>query len=112
MNKIAARIDAVMNDAELAAVIEDHYTGEAQTLTTGAESNLLKLAELRATLTPPRAARWTAIKTAYTRTQSLGGPETDPMTRAVAALGLLTDRVAAVETAIRGVAGEGAGRHR
>ncbi|MFE3142390.1 DNA repair ATPase [Streptomyces scopuliridis] len=112
MNKIAARIDAVMNDAELAAVIEDHYTGEAQTLTTGAESNLLKLAELRATLTPPRAARWTAIKTAYTRTQSLGGPETDPLTRAVAALGLLTDRVAAVETAIRGVAGEGAGRHR
>ncbi|MFE4534831.1 DNA repair ATPase [Streptomyces scopuliridis] len=112
MNKIAARIDAVMNDAEVAALIEDHYRGEAQTLTTGAESNLLKLAELRATLTPSRAARWTAVKTAYARTQSLGGPETDPMTRAVAALGLLTERVAAVETAIRGVAGEGAGRHR
>ena len=28
-------------------LISDHYIGEAQTLTTGAEQNLLKLAELR-----------------------------------------------------------------
>lgn len=47
MNKIAERIVPVMNDAELAAVIDDHYAGEARTLTTGAESNLLKLAALR-----------------------------------------------------------------
>ena len=47
MNKIAQRIQPVMNDAELAAVIDDHYAAEAQTLTTGAEANLLKLAELR-----------------------------------------------------------------
>ncbi|MFJ4920175.1 DNA repair ATPase [Streptomyces sp. NPDC088725] len=100
MNKIAARIDAVMNDAELAAVLDDHYTSEAQTLTTGAESNLLKLAELRGTLTTEQAARWAEIKAAHLRTQALGGPEGDPLTRAVAALGLLADRVAAVETAI------------
>ncbi|WP_405613950.1 DNA repair ATPase [Streptomyces sp. NBC_01508] len=100
MNKIAARIDPVMNDAELAAVIDDHYAGEAQTLTTGAESNLLRLAELRSSLTPEQADRWAQIKTAYVRRQSLGGPEDDPMTRAVAALGLLADRVAAVESAI------------
>ncbi|MFI5758265.1 DNA repair ATPase [Streptomyces sp. NPDC051569] len=100
LNKIAARIDAVMNDAELSALIDDHYTNEAQTLTTGAESNLLKLAELRGTLTPPRAARWEALKTAYVRSRSLGSTEDDPLTRAVAALGLLADRVAAVETAI------------
>lgn len=109
MNKIAARIDAVMNDTELAAVIEDHYTGEAQTLTSGAESNLLKLAELRGTLTPPGAARWTEIKTGYVRTLTLGGPEGDPLTRAVAALGLLADRMSAVEAAITRAAGEGSG---
>ncbi|RDG37926.1 DNA repair ATPase [Streptomyces corynorhini] len=109
MNKIVARIDAVMNDAELAAVIEDHYTGEAQTLTSGAESNLLKLAELRGTSTPERAARWAEIKRAHVRDATLGGPDTDPLTRAIAALGLLADRMGAVEAAITRAAGEVSG---
>ncbi|MGW2105431.1 DNA repair ATPase [Streptomyces sp. NPDC001948] len=104
MNKIAERIVPVMNDAELSDVIDDHYTGEAQTLTTGAESNLLKLAALRGRLTPEQSARWSAITASYVRTQALGGPDGDPMTRAVAALGLLADRVAAVESAIVRVA--------
>ncbi|KUL42803.1 DNA repair ATPase [Streptomyces regalis] len=100
MNKIVQRIQPVMNDTELAALIDDHYTAEAQTLTTGAESNLLKLAELRGTLTAEQAMRWAELKTAYVRTQALGGPDDDPLTRAVATLGLLADRIAAVETAI------------
>ncbi|MFF5274457.1 DNA repair ATPase [Streptomyces sp. NPDC000133] len=101
MNKIAERIVPVMNDAELAAVIDDHYAGEARTLTTGAESNLLKLAALRGTLTTEQTDRWAAITASYVRTQALGGPDSGPMTRAVAALGLLADRIAAVESAIR-----------
>ncbi|MFE6768064.1 DNA repair ATPase [Streptomyces fimicarius] len=101
MNKIAERIVPVMNDDELSAVVEDHYAGEAQTLTTGAEANLLKLAALRGTLTAGQAERWAAITASYVRTQALGGPDGDPMTRAVAALGLLADRIAAVETAIQ-----------
>ncbi|MFB6813764.1 DNA repair ATPase [Streptomyces sp. NPDC056347] len=100
MNKIAERIVPVMNEAELSAVVDDHYAGEAQTLTSGAESNLLKLAALRGRLTPEQSARWSAITASYVRTQALGGPDGDPMTRAVAALGLLADRIAAVETAI------------
>ncbi|NEB72692.1 AAA family ATPase [Streptomyces fulvissimus] len=101
MNKIAERIVPVMNDAELSAVVDDHYAGEAQTLTTGAEANLLKLAALRGTLTAEQAERWAAITASYVRAQALGGPDGDPMTRAVAALGLLADRIAAVETAIQ-----------
>ncbi|MFI9587715.1 DNA repair ATPase [Streptomyces sp. NPDC052236] len=100
MNKIAARVSPVMNDAELAAVIDDHYAGEAQTLTTEAEANLLKLGALRSTLTGERAARWDTITSAYVRAQALGGSGDDALGRAVAALGLLADRVAAVETAI------------
>ncbi|WP_049565225.1 DNA repair ATPase [Streptomyces sp. SBT349] len=100
MNKIAQRVQPVMNDAELAALIEDHYTAEAQTLTTGAEANLLKLAELRGTLSTGQAARWAEVKAAYLRTRSLGGPQDDPLARGIAALGLLADRVAAVESAI------------
>ncbi|NUS10095.1 MAG: DNA repair ATPase, partial [Streptomyces sp.] len=100
MTKLAQRIQPVMNDAELAALIDDHYRAEAQTLTTGTEANLLKLAELRGTLTPDQAARWTEVKAAYVRTHTLGGPDADPLIRAVTTLGLLADRIAAVEAAI------------
>ncbi|HEU5470774.1 MAG TPA: DNA repair ATPase [Actinophytocola sp.] len=100
MNKLAERIVPVMNDTELDAVISDHYLGEAQTLTSGAEANLLKLAELRGTLTPAQAARWTQVKDAYLRERALGSATDDPITRAVGAVGLLADRVADVETAI------------
>ncbi|MFE4590894.1 DNA repair ATPase [Streptomyces laurentii] len=100
MNKIAARISPAMNDAELAAVVDDHYTAEAQTLTGDAEANLLRLAALRGTRTPEQAARWREIVAAADRTRALGGAADDPLGRAVAALGLLADRIAAVETAI------------
>ncbi|MFB8777992.1 DNA repair ATPase [Streptomyces broussonetiae] len=100
MNKIAQRVQPVMNGAELAAVLDDHYTAEAQTLTSGAEANLLKLAELRGTLTPADAERWAQLKAAHVRTRLLGGPDDEPLTKAIAALGLLADRVAAVESAI------------
>nr|WP_228449679.1 DNA repair ATPase [Streptomyces alkaliterrae] len=64
-NKLAERIVPVMNDEELEALIDDHYLGEAQTLTTGAEANLLKLAELRGRLSSEQAARWQEIKRTY-----------------------------------------------
>ncbi|MFB7757347.1 AAA family ATPase, partial [Streptomyces sp. NPDC056121] len=100
MNRIAARIDPAMNDAELSAVLDDHYAAQAQTLTTGAEANLLKLAELRGTLTPQQAERWSQLKAAHVRARTLGGADGDPAVRAVAALGLVADRIAAVESAI------------
>lgn len=93
MNKLAEKVVPVMNDAELMAVIDDHYLGEAQTLTSGAEANLLKLGELRGTLTAEQAARWAEVKAAYLRAQALGGADDDPMSRAVGAVGLLADRV-------------------
>ncbi|MEU6481696.1 DNA repair ATPase [Streptomyces sp. NPDC047017] len=100
LNKIVQRVRPVMNGAELAAVLDDHFTAEARTLTTGAEANLLKLAELRGTLTPARAARWTELKAAHVRARALGGPAQDPLTRATAALALLADRLTAIEAAI------------
>ncbi|MDX6738163.1 DNA repair ATPase [Actinocorallia sp. A-T 12471] len=100
MNKLAERIVPVLNDAELDALINDHYIGEAQTLTTGAEANLLKLAELRGTLTPEQDRRWTDVKAAFLRARALGASEDDPMSRAVGALGLLADRLAAIQTTL------------
>ncbi|WP_329105372.1 DNA repair ATPase [Micromonospora sp. NBC_01699] len=100
MNKLTERIVPVMNDEELERVIDDHYLGEAQTLAAGAEANLLKLADLRGRLTPGQSRRWTEVKTGYLRERALGGTSDDPITRAVGALGLLADRIAAIESAI------------
>ncbi|WP_285733065.1 DNA repair ATPase [Nocardiopsis sp. ATB16-24] len=100
MNRLAEKIVPVMNDAEVEAVIDDHYLGEAQTLTSGAEANLLKLAELRGVMTPEQKARWTEVKEAFRRSRALGGAEDDPLTRAIGAMGLLADRVGEIGTAI------------
>ncbi|GAA2728744.1 DNA repair ATPase [Actinocorallia aurantiaca] len=97
MNKLAEKVVPVMNDDELESVIDDHYLGEAQTLTSGAEANLLKLAELRGTLTDEQKERWNEVKAGYLRTMALGGAEDDPVVRAVGALGLLADRLAAIQ---------------
>ncbi|WP_245646924.1 DNA repair ATPase [Microtetraspora niveoalba] len=100
MNKLAERIVPVMNDAEVEALIDDHYAGEAQTLTSEAEANLLKLAELRGRMTDEQRRRWAEVKAGYLRARALGGAEDDPMVRAVGAIGLLADRVGGVERAI------------
>ncbi|SBT50268.1 DNA repair ATPase [Micromonospora auratinigra] len=99
MNKLAERIVPVLTDAELEAVVDDHYLGEAQTLAAGAEANLLKLAELRGRLTAEQARRWAEVKAAFLRARALGGGG-DPLDRAVGAIGLLADRVGGVEAAI------------
>jgi hypothetical protein len=86
MNKLAEKISPVMNDAELQQVISDHYLGEAQLLTTGAEENLLKLAELRGTLSAGEAARWAQIKRDFLRNKAMGADDADVGGRMVAQL--------------------------
>lgn len=77
MNKLAEKVTAVMNDDELQQAIDDLYQGEAQLLTTGAEENLLKLAELRGTLTAAQAQRWQQIKLDFVRNNAFGGADSD-----------------------------------
>ncbi len=81
MNKMAEKIVAVMNAKELQQMIADHYLGEAQTLTSGAEENLLKLAELRGVMTEEEKQRWEAIKAEFRRVQSVGGDDADGVTK-------------------------------
>ncbi|MDR2678572.1 MAG: hypothetical protein LBB51_03940, partial [Zoogloeaceae bacterium] len=77
MAKLAARVTPLMTDAELDALLRDHYRGEAQTLTTGAEENLLKLAELLGSPSAEEAARWRDIREEYARRKKMGGDDTD-----------------------------------
>jgi hypothetical protein len=86
MNKMAEKVSAVMNDAELMQMISDHYQGEAQMLTTGAEENLLKLAELRGNMTEAEQQRWQSILHNFRRQQAMGGSDTDNATKVVGQL--------------------------
>jgi MoxR-like ATPase len=100
MNKLAEKVLPAMNDAELERLIDDHYLGEAQTLTTGAEENLLKLAELRGTMSETQRARWEEIKRGFVRLTRMGGSESDPAARVMAELSVVADRVGDVAKAI------------
>ena len=100
MNKLAEKVVSVMNEKELEALIDDHYAGEAQTLTTGAESNLLKLGELRGTLSEEQAERWDEIKRGFARVQAMGGSDEDPAVRVLGQLGLMSDRLSDIDRAI------------
>jgi hypothetical protein len=81
MSKMAEKLSGIMNDDELNDLIRDHYVGEAQTLTTGAEENLLKLGELNNSLTDDEKTRWQQIKQDFARIQSMGGDDTDSATK-------------------------------
>ncbi len=100
MNKLAEKVLPAMNDAELARLIDDHYLGEAQTLTTGAEENLLKLAEIRGRMSDAQRARWDEIKRGFTRVQRLGGTDADPAARVMAELSVVSDRIGDIVRAI------------
>jgi hypothetical protein len=81
MNKMAEKVVAIMNQKELEELINDHYIGEAQLLTTGAEENLLKLRELRGTLSETDNKRWLQIKTEFKVRNSLAGDDSDGATK-------------------------------
>ncbi|NRB40773.1 MAG: DNA repair ATPase [Pseudomonadales bacterium] len=86
MNKMAEKVSAVMNEDELLQMIADHYVGEAQLLTSGAEGNLLKLAELRGNMTEPQQQRWAQIKQDFLRNKAMGGDDSDVGGKVVAQL--------------------------
>jgi hypothetical protein len=86
MNKLAEKITPVMNDQEMQQMLADHYQGEAQMLTTGAEENLLKLAELRGQMSDEDSARWQQIRQQFLRRQAAGGANADAATRVTAQL--------------------------
>ncbi|XTQ92941.1 DNA repair ATPase [Xanthomonas sacchari] len=86
MNKLAEKVSPVMNEAELQQLISDHYLGEAQLLTSGAEENLLKLAELRGAMGAEEQARWDQIKRDFLRNKAMGADEADVGGRMVAQL--------------------------
>ncbi|HEY0468275.1 MAG TPA: AAA family ATPase, partial [Polyangiaceae bacterium] len=100
MNKLVEKVAAAMNEAELERLIDDHYASEAQTLTRGAEQNLLKLAEMRGRMSDEQKARWAEIKEAFVRVQRMGGKDEDPVARVTGSLSLLDDQLKGIREAL------------
>ncbi|MBL8602667.1 MAG: DNA repair ATPase [Myxococcales bacterium] len=93
MNKIAEKVVAAHTLDEVEAIVDDHYTSESQTLTTGAEQNLLKLGEMRGRLSDERRARWEAIKKEFQRQKRVGGKDDDPILRVTGTLSTLGEAI-------------------
>ncbi|MFP4600797.1 MAG: ATP-binding protein, partial [Persicimonas sp.] len=100
MNKMTEKLASAMNDDEVEQLIDNHYNQEAQTLTTGSEQNLLKLAELRGKMTPEKEARWEEIRREFKRRKMMGGGEDDPVSRVAGPLSTLVQRLEDVHTAL------------
>lgn len=103
MNRIAERVVAVMNDEELEELILASYQNDAQTLTTGSESNMLKFKALTGRQTPEEATRWNDIKKTYTRNVKLRGVgDDDKFGQLLVELGCFSDGLGSIEKALHG----------
>jgi hypothetical protein len=100
MNKMSEKVSAVMNEQELMQMLSDHYQGEAQLLTTGAEHNLLKLAQLRGNASNEEQQRWDDIIDDFQRTKTMGGDDADAATKVVSQLSYVTQHLQSIHQAI------------
>ena len=101
MNRLTEKVVPIMNDAEVQALLLDHYQNEAQTLTTGAEANLLKLREMIALQTPEEKARWEEIKRTFKRNQlTRGGDQSNPMGQVVTQLSAFQQGLEGIQSAL------------
>ena len=98
MNRIAEKVLPIMTDAEVEQLIVDHYENESQTLTTGAEANLLKFREMEGMHTETEATRWESIKKTFNKNLLMGGRgDDDPVNRVVGTLSTFTDGLDKIE---------------
>ncbi len=104
MNKVTEKVVAAHTPDEIESLIDNHYAGESQTLTTGAEHNLLKLAEMRGRQTPEQKARWEEIKKGFVRVKMMGGQADDPVARVTGTLAGLGEQLASMEKSLSSMA--------
>ena len=91
-----------MNDAELEALILASYQNDAQTLTTGSESNMLKFKELIGRLSSEELERWEDIKRRFGRNVQLKGIGDDAkFGQLVVQLGSFSDGLDAIKKTLR-----------
>lgn len=102
MNKLIAQIQPILKDNEVTQIVLNHYQNESQTLTTGAEANMLKLKELIGILSEEETARWNEIKKTFVKNKTLKGlGENDRMSQIVALLAQFGDGLEGIKEALK-----------
>ena len=102
MNRLAEKVLPMMNEQELMDLVLDHYKGESQTLTTGAEANFLKFKQLIGVMSEEEAERWEEIKRTFGRNQYLqGGDQNDPVSRVVSQLSLFSGGLESIQDTLK-----------
>jgi hypothetical protein len=103
MNKIAEKVLAVMNDQELETLILSHYENESQTLTDGAEYNMLRFKELFGNSSGVDKQRLIDIRKTFGKNQLFNGvDESDPMAQVLVQMGQFTDGLEGIKDSISG----------
>ena len=101
MNRIAERISPVMNDKELHTLVYSAYENDAQTLTSGAEANLLKFKELLGVLNETEARRWEDIKRTFQQNVRMRGIDADDkFGQVIAQMSVFSDGLSAIKHAL------------
>ena len=101
MNRLAEKILPILNEQEVKDLVFDHYKSESQTLTTGAEANMLKFKEMFSLMTQEDADRWDEIKKTFKRNQLLGSADqSDPVGRVVAQLTSFQEGLGSIQSTL------------
>lgn len=101
MNKISEKVIPIMNDEELRTLLRSHYENESQTLTSGAEANMLKLLEMVEWISTGEQSRWEEIKATFQKKQKLLGFDSgDRMTQIISTLSSLTEGLDGIKKAL------------
>lgn len=98
MNRIAEKVVAVMNEAELDNLILASYENDCQTLTSGAEANLLLWKALNDVINAEESQRLEEIKALFLKSKLVKGD--DQMGQAVLALTDLSENIAGIRAVL------------
>jgi hypothetical protein len=104
MNKLAEKTLPIMNDEELKTLILSHYEQESQTLTTGAEANMLKFKEITGFLNDEERARWDEIKATFQKNIKFHTGEDDRLGEFLEQLVFFTDGVDGIRRTLSDIA--------
>ena len=92
MNKIAEKVLPVMNDDELQTLILSHYENESQTLTDGAEFNMLRFREMFGVVTGVEVERLISIRKTFAKNLLFKEMDADdPMSQVIVQMGQFTE---------------------
>ncbi len=104
MNKLITQMQPILKENEVIQIVLNHYQNESQTLTTGAEANMLKLKELIGVISEDEKERWEEIKKTFVKNKTLKGlGENDRMSQIVALLAQFGDGLEGIKEALKRV---------